>query len=120
MLSAGRIRMGCLLMGILILGGGVVRVSGCASRNAEETEMECLTEDSLESWMKEKYQSLEEEEIRLQEALQEIEESLLDEAEEGWTRAEELREELRHICVQKQVLKARIEEMAGEEEGEEE
>lgn len=108
LLSAGRIRTGCLLMGILVLGGGVVRVSGCAGRHAGGTETECMTEDASLKWMEEKYRCLEEEETRMEAELQEMEETLPE--------TEELREALRQIRVQKQVLKARLEERGEEEE----
>lgn len=111
MLFAGKIKLVCLLAGILTLGEIGMRTVTYPQEAVSET----VTEDAKETdgqidRMKEAYKKLEEEESAVRELLQEKEEELKAGREEDQTELMELHEKLRTVQLQKMVMNARIEE----------
>lgn len=115
MLFAGKLKIVCLLMGLLTIGEvGIQSWNGSAPVMAENTEeisiQDSIKADTKEDFISEEYERLEAEEAKLREKLQEREASLTAEDEAGQIEVMDLNEELRSIQLQKIVWKARMEE----------
>lgn len=115
MLFAGKLKMICLLMGLLTIGEvGLQSWNGNAPVTADSTEeisiQDSIEADTKEDFICEEYERLEAEEARLREKLQEREVSLTAEDEAGQIEVMDLNEELRSIQLQKIIWKARMEE----------
>jgi len=114
MLFAGKIKMICLLVGLLTIGEVGIQAAGTqnapvvveASQSTEENVDAYETEEK----MSEIYEKLQEEEAQLRAQLQKEEEVLTAHDEEGQLRVRDLNEELRRVQLQERVLKARLEE----------
>ena len=110
MLFAGKVKMVCLLMGLLTIGE--VGVQSWDVNVPAETESieEGNIEEEKEASIAKEYERLEAEETRLREELQEKEASLAAEDEAGQIEVMDLNEELRSVQLQKMIWKARMEE----------
>lgn len=114
MLFAGKIKIVCLLMGLLTIGEVGLRswpgICQAAGNIQENSPQETVEEYNKEESINVEYERLEAEEERIRELLQEKEGALEAKDREGQIEVMNLNEELRSIQVQKIVLKARMEE----------
>lgn len=119
LLFAGKIKLVCLLAGLLTLGEIGMHTATCP----QEAVLEAVTEEEDEEAaeeinetdgqidrMKAEYGKLEEEEASIRELLQEKEEELKEGRAVEQTEIMELNEKLRTVQLQKLVMNARIEE----------
>lgn len=113
MLAAGKIRLVCLLAGLLTIGE--MGLQATATEAVPETKQDVYTEDaeagSMESLLEETCEHLALEEAALKERLEEKEALLEPGDEEGQRETEELKEHIRTVQLRQMVLEARMEEV---------
>ena len=113
MLAAGKIRLVCLLAGLLTIGEMGLQATAleAAPKTKQDVYTENAEESNMESLMKETCEHLAMEEETLEERLAQKEALLEPGDEEGQREAEELKEHIRTLQLQQMVLKARMEEI---------